>query len=707
VAGLLAVAVATMTPGTDGHGWGYLAVALGGAALSVTGARRTRSLLWAFVAVGQVVYLAADVTWTLMEASGLDALGSVADVLYLLQYLCLASALRCVVRARRLGSDRAALLDTALVSNGIGVLFLVFLVLPIAATGAGSALDRLAAVAYPAGDFVVLVAFVRLLIAGAVRNTAFWALVSSLTVMLLADTRYLFSVSAGVHYPGWLNTPWLLTYVVFGFASIHPSATTLTRTRHEAPTRVARGRIVLLGFALALPAVADEVAELTGSGRSAHVVLVGSLVGTTLVLVRLWGLLGSLEHKAEELATLAQVDALTGVPNRRSWDHELTRACAAAGSSHQPLVVAVVDFDHFKAYNDAHGHIAGDVVLKETAAAWQAVVDGVGVLARFGGEEFTVLLPDHRLDAAEPLLERLRAEVAAGQTCSIGVAVWDFTEDPAALLSRADEALYHAKRAGRDRVAVHDGTTTRDLRAPRRAGVESLLTTVFQPIVDLTTGEPAAYEALSRFSNGNPQEVFDRAVLHGTQASLEAAALRSALAGWRGSLPVSLNVSGATITSPEVMEALDGDLSNVVLELTESDSAASTPAVLACVTELRARGATIAVDDFGVGFSNIERVARLKPDLLKLDMSLVRGIDTNPMLQAVVRGCLAYVQDTGTALCAEGIETAGELDTLLGLGVRLGQGYLLGRPQPYEHYEGCTDVVTGGHGLRRPAATTT
>jgi diguanylate cyclase (GGDEF)-like protein len=451
---------------------------------------------------------------------------------------------------------------------------------------------------------------------------------------------------------------------------------------------------VLLGVAMVLPAAADEIADVTGFGQSRHVVLAGALVGTTLVLLRLWDLLGTLERKAVELAALARVDALTGVPNRRTWDHELARACAAAREAQQPLLVAVLDFDHFKAYNDVHGHLMGDQVLKETAAVWQATLEGHGVLARFGGEEFTVLLPDHRLDAAEPLLERLRSSVSAGQTCSIGVAVWDFTEVPATLLTRADEALYHAKRGGRDRIAVHDGTATRDLRAPRRAGVESLLSTVFQPIVCLATGEPAAFEALSRFSNGNPREVFDWALLHGTQASLEAAALRSALAGWHGSLPVSLNVSGATIASPEVLAALEGDLSHVILELTESDSAASTPEALEVVAGLKARGARIAVDDFGVGFSNVERVALLDPDLLKLDMSLVRGIDTNPMLQAVVRGCLAYVEQTGGLLCAEGIETAAELATLAGLGVHLGQGYLLGRPHPYAHYEGCTEPVS-------------
>ena len=520
------------------------------------------------------------------------------------------------------------------------MLFTVFFVLPSARSGGPGVLQQVVAAAYPCADFAVLAVFVALLTSGSVRNAASWALAAALGTTLVVDVPFLVSVTEGSHYPQSLDLGYLVTYLLFGFAAVHPSAPRLADPGPEASMHMSRTRVVLLGLALMLAPVTDEVARLTGYGESSHVVLVGALVGTTLVLLRLWDLLGNLERKAVELAALARVDGLTGVPNRRTWDHELVRACAAAKEAHRPLVVAVLDLDHFKAYNDAHGHLQGDQVLKDAAAAWQQILDGSGLLARFGGEEFTVLLPDHRIDAAEPLLERLLAAMPGRQTCSIGVALWDFSEEPAEVVARADQALYHAKRAGRDRIAIHDGTSTRDLRAPRSAGVESLLSTVFQPIVCLATGEPAAFEALSRFSNGNPQDVFDSAVLHGTQASLEAAALRSALAAWDGTLPVSLNLNGATLCSPEVVAALPDDLSHVILELTESDAAASSTTGLAAVADLRARGARIAVDDFGIGFSNVERVAQLNPDMLKLDMSLVRGIDRNPMLQAVVRGCL-------------------------------------------------------------------
>jgi diguanylate cyclase (GGDEF)-like protein/PAS domain S-box-containing protein len=160
------------------------------------------------------------------------------------------------------------------------------------------------------------------------------------------------------------------------------------------------------------------------------------------------------EQRAELLAqvqALARTDPLTGVANRRVWEEELPREIDRAKRSGQPLCVAILDLDHFKAFNDTYGHQAGDRLLKATASAWQATVRATDLLCRYGGEEFALLLPNCSRDNARTLADRLRAAMPDSVTVSIGVAAWDGQETPDELLNRADQALYTAKATGRNR----------------------------------------------------------------------------------------------------------------------------------------------------------------------------------------------------------------------------------------------------------------
>jgi diguanylate cyclase (GGDEF)-like protein len=154
----------------------------------------------------------------------------------------------------------------------------------------------------------------------------------------------------------------------------------------------------------------------------------------------------------DRLERVARTDDLTGLPNRRSWEEALEREVARAKREGSPLCVAMLDLDHFKRYNDEHGHQAGDRLLKEASAAWQERLRITDVLARYGGEEFTLALPACTPTAAAPLLERLRAATPEGQTVSAGLAHWDGEESADSLVGRADAALYEAKGAGRDRI---------------------------------------------------------------------------------------------------------------------------------------------------------------------------------------------------------------------------------------------------------------
>jgi diguanylate cyclase (GGDEF)-like protein/PAS domain S-box-containing protein len=167
--------------------------------------------------------------------------------------------------------------------------------------------------------------------------------------------------------------------------------------------------------------------------------------------------LKQIEAEREELLgqvqEMARHDSLTGLPNRRALEEQLPREMARARRTRSPLSIAIVDIDHFKAYNDSHGHLAGDEVLRACAREWDSALRGEDTIVRFGGEEFLVLLPDTTPEQAAEIIERLRLKTPMGQTCSAGLACWDHRESIDDLLRRADEALYLAKAGGRNQLA--------------------------------------------------------------------------------------------------------------------------------------------------------------------------------------------------------------------------------------------------------------
>jgi diguanylate cyclase (GGDEF)-like protein len=156
----------------------------------------------------------------------------------------------------------------------------------------------------------------------------------------------------------------------------------------------------------------------------------------------------------QQIRTLARNDSLTGLCNRRSFEEELSRALWRAERDHRPVCLILLDLDNFKRINDTLGHSTGDRLLKEASAAWSGQIRQNDVLARYGGDEFAALLPDCSLHDAEIVAGRLRAAMPSQATCSIGFAMWDGTESEDALLTRVDEALYRAKRKGRNRVST-------------------------------------------------------------------------------------------------------------------------------------------------------------------------------------------------------------------------------------------------------------
>ncbi|WP_147431903.1 EAL domain-containing protein [Motilibacter peucedani] len=214
------------------------------------------------------------------------------------------------------------------------------------------------------------------------------------------------------------------------------------------------------------------------------------------------------------------------------------------------------------------------------------------------------------------------------------------------------------------------------------------LEVVLQAVVDLRTGGVTGVEALSRISGpaSSPAQFFADAAAAGVSREAELLAVRRALdllPELPGTAWLALNVSPATAASPELAAVLRGhDRRRIVLELTEHAEVAEYDALVDALTRLRDAGVRVAVDDAGAGFSSFRHVVRLRPHIVKLDMSLIAGIDTDPVRRALVASLIGFVSTIGSTVIAEGIETRAELEVLTALGVRLGQGYLLGRPRP-------------------------
>jgi diguanylate cyclase (GGDEF)-like protein len=653
---------------------GLLCVIVGlvGLVRNVSG-RRTG---WQLVLGGFVGWVAGDIVFLVEQrVFGSEAYPAPSDAVYIASYGVLAAGLLLLVRRRGERSDLAPVLDGAILAAGVAVVVGTFLIAPIATDSSLSTLGKLTSSLYPFADVLLIGILVRLWTAPGRRTAAFRLLAAALSATLLADFIYNVTTITSGSLASALASDllWLASYVLVAGAVWSPSVDELTepapgREDLADPTR----RMFVLTGGLLLPAVTLLVDGIPDGDVHWEIVAAGSVLLSVLVLARMAGLLTVVRTQAVQLAALARSDPLTGIANRRTWDHELSRACQLARSSGEPLCVALLDLDHFKAYNDLHGHQAGDLLLREATAMWSSLLGEGAILARYGGEEFAVLFSGVRLASAHARVLELLANTPRGATASAGVAQWDPATDPAGVVGLADQALYAAKRGGRNQArSAQPGTTA----------VPPQPTIVMQPIVNLSTCEPIGVEALSRFLEGKPQDVFDQARRDGTGSALEASAITAALADRPTGMLLSLNVGVDTLTSPLVREALDGDLTGIILEITEHADVGDDAEVLSAIQDCRSRGAVIAVDDWGKGYSDMGRLMFLRPDIVKIDMSLVHGIESDYHVGAV-RAAVAWADSVGAKLCAEGIETDGQLQALRDLGVHYGQGFLLGRPAP-------------------------
>lgn len=675
--GALWCAYPLLPPGT-GRDVAYDVFAVLCIVIGLVAARRLPSPVrrgWLLVLLGFGGWVLGDVVFSLEQhVVHLGTYPAPSDAVYLAAYAVIAAGLLHLVRGRQNRSDPTPLLDAAIVAVGFGIVVGTFLVAPIAADSSLSVAGRLAASGYPVADVLLMGVLVRLWTTVGARTPALRWLMLSILATLAADLVW--SVIA-LRDPsevtaGWLDMLWLLGYLGAAAAASATSAAQLgTEAVQRESTTSPRRRMLALGAGLVLPGLTLLVDGALDGETAWRVAAIGSVVLSVLVLVRLGLLLHTVEVQAVQLAALARSDGLTGAPNRRTWDHELGRAFHSAEETAGPLSVALLDLDHFKRYNDEFGHQAGDLLLREAVAAWSGLLRPGEVLARYGGEEFGLILPGSDVDEAVRRIGVMQELTPRGQSFSGGIAAWAPGSEPATIVELADRALYDAKHSGRACVRI----AHRSHPAPAVPAIQIAL----QPIVDLRSGTHVGQEALSRFADGDPEAVFAQAHRAGYGTRLEAAAVRAALLRRPVQGYLSVNVSVEALVSEHLAAVLPDDLHGIVVEITEQTDTDGWRQVEDVVRDLRTRGAAIAIDDWGRGYSNVERMMRLRPEIVKLDRSLLSDLEVEAHRDAL-RAIVEWARSMGAQVCAEGVECADQWTTLRDLGVRFGQGYHFGRP---------------------------
>ncbi|MBJ7520788.1 MAG: EAL domain-containing protein [Solirubrobacteraceae bacterium] len=417
-----------------------------------------------------------------------------------------------------------------------------------------------------------------------------------------------------------------------------------------------------------------------------------------------------------QLSWQAHHDPLTGLPNRLLFQRHLDGALAARRDH---TAVLFVDIDDFKIVNDSLGHGAGDRLLGEVGRRLSRMLRDGDVIARFGGDEFTILLPgvtghDEALGIAQRLEHAMRPPIVLdGErrfiSASVGVTIAapdDDAVDAKALLRDADAAMYRAKELGKARVELFDDSM-RD-EAVQRLELESALRTVlerdelhlvYQPLVDLETEKLVAVEALLRWEHPtigmvSPMRFIPLAERNGTIIEIGAWVLREACAqlmAWDGDdLRVSVNVSARQLGVDGYVDSVRAALEEtglaperLCLEVTETAVLGDPEVLTAALRELKAIGVRLAVDDFGVGHASLRHLRELLPvDTLKIDKSFVDGIAGDHDDAAIVQGVVRLAHSLGLLVVAEGIEHAEQAELLRGWDCQIGQGYHFDRPLP-------------------------
>ncbi|TRD12618.1 EAL domain-containing protein [Erythrobacter insulae] len=475
-----------------------------------------------------------------------------------------------------------------------------------------------------------------------------------------------------------------------------------------------------------LPSVIDAI---FADGKGPDKLLVNALLLNIALIIFGWRRYRQLvfeiseRRRAEAQAReLAEIDPLTGCLNRRSMSAATDQLRERAAARGHAIAYGMIDLDNFKQINDMHGHSIGDDVLVILAERMREQLPENAILARLGGDEFSFVLsydPAHRNRIDELVIRmfdhvilpfRLKTLVIDA-TMSIGVAT---DQDGGAqnfavtnsdeLMHRADIAMYHAKKQGKNRYFWFESAMENELRfrnemesGIRRALENDEFVPFYEQQIDLTTGELSGFEMLARWQSPelglvSPDIFIPIAEEIGIIADLSEQLIGKAFADarlWDENLTLSVNISPVQLRDPWFAQKLlkmlvehNFPAQRLEIEITESCLHDNVGMVHSMITSLRNQGVSISLDDFGTGYSSLEQLRSLPFDRLKIDRSFVSELRHNKSGRTIVDAIVSLGRGLDLPITAEGIESEAILETLKNLGDFKGQGYYFGKPEP-------------------------
>ena len=527
------------------------------------------------------------------------------------------------------------------------------------------------------------------------------------------------------------SMPFMAAGVCGAAALMHPESRTFTKGSEFTRSTALMTRMLTVTATLFAPIMLLALTDAT-DGRDRIVRAVSGGLLALVIVARVVQSVRENDQSHDRLLRNALTDSLTGLPNRVLMLEHISAALQHAWLTNRQPTVLFIDVDRFKNINDSLGHSTGDSVLTHVASRILTAVPDHATVARISGDEFIVLdpttqSPTQSVMLAERVLDSLRAPMSAPSgdmfvTASIGVAYAPRNVELSAdaLVRHADTAMYRAKQAGRNCIALFDDTmlevVTKRLTVETslyRALEKRELSLVFQPIVDTEINLVTGFEALMRWNRDGetipPSEFIPVAEETGLIVPFGSWALTDALVHLRTWIDagivgvdtsMSVNVSARQLLDPDLVNQVREALarssihpSQLSLEVTESIMIQETSQALTAMRNLAALGARIAVDDFGTGFSSLSVLQHFPLHIIKVDRSFIDNVATSQDAGTLVRTIIAMARALGADVVAEGVEDDDQLRTLRSLGCTRAQGYLFHRPVDAANVEQCVRSI--------------